>query len=59
MPSYKVNKKKCMGCGACVATCPEGVFMNSEGKAEVKDSKKLEKCGGENICPVEAIEKRN
>jgi ferredoxin len=57
MASYKVDKKKCMGCGACVAVCPEGIKMNEEGKAEVTDSKKLEKCGGESVCPVEAIKK--
>jgi len=31
--------------------------MGGDGKAEVIDQEKLEKCGGENVCPVGAIEK--
>jgi len=55
--TYKVNKKKCIGCGTCVAICPEGVKLESDGKAKIIDQKKIEKCGGEKICPVGAIEK--
>jgi len=32
----KVDKNKCIGCGACEATCPEG-FGLKDGKAYVKD----------------------
>ena len=56
---YKVNKKNCVGCGACVAICPEAMELKKDGKAEVIDSEKLEKCGGENICPMAAIKKND
>jgi len=55
--NYKVNKEKCIGCQVCVATCPEATKIDQDGKAEVTDSKKLEECGGESVCPVGAIEK--
>ena len=57
MAEYKVNKEKCVGCGVCVATCPGGIEIESDGKAKVIDSQKLEECGGESVCPSEAIEK--
>jgi ferredoxin len=59
----KINKSKCIGCGACVSTCPQVFHMNDgDGKAEVKtgaDLKKNAKCIKEAIegCPVEAISK--
>lgn len=56
----KINKKKCIGCGACAATCPEVFEMNDEGKAEIKaNAKKDAKCIKEaiNNCPVDAISK--
>lgn len=53
---FKVNKEKCIGCGACVASCPGGTEIKEDGKAEVIDSDKLEECGGTIICPYEAIE---
>ena len=52
---YKVNKEKCIGCGTCVAICPEAMELKEDGKAEVIDSEKLEKCGGKDICPISAI----
>ena len=53
---YKVDKNKCIGCGACTAACPGAIRLDSNNKAEVVDSDKLEKCEGKNICPVGAIE---
>ena len=56
----KVDKDKCIGCGACSATCPEVFEMGDDGKAEVKaNAKKDAKCIKEAIqnCPVEAISK--
>ena len=51
----KVDKKKCIGCGACVSTCPEGFEMGDDGKAKVKDAKA--KCikKAADGCPVGAI----
>lgn len=53
----KVDKEKCIGCGACVAAC-EDVFEMKDGKAHVKAQKKS-KCvkEAEEICPVQAISK--
>ena len=53
---YKVNKEKCIGCGLCVATCPEGMELGEDGKAKVIDRDKVERCGGEALCPYQAIE---
>ncbi len=51
----KVDKNKCIGCGACESICPQ-VFKLKNGKAEVIAQKKLP-CVKEAIssCPVEAI----
>ena len=53
----KIDKSKCIGCGACVSTCPE-VFEIDGGKAEVKEQKDVP-CVKEAIdsCPVDAISK--
>jgi ferredoxin len=56
---YKVNKEKCIGCQACVANCPGATEMGGDGKAEIINEEKLEKCGGESVCPMGAIEKIN
>jgi len=59
----KVDKNKCIGCGACSATCPAVFEMDdNEGKAQVKagaDLKKNAKCIKEATegCPVDAISK--
>ncbi len=55
-----INKEKCIGCGACVATCPDNFEMDNENKAIVKTSSvsdELEKCSKEaaESCPVDAI----
>ncbi len=57
--AYKVNKEKCVGCGVCVANCSGATEMKEDGKAEVVDQEKLAECGGENICPFNAIERKN
>ena len=50
-----VNKEKCIGCGACAATCPN-VFEIKDGKAHVKEQSS-EPCVKEakEACPVGAI----
>lgn len=53
---YKVNKDKCLGCGSCVLSCPEGNEMDTDGKAKVVSSAKVEECGGVDLCPYGAIE---
>lgn len=54
---YKVNKEKCVGCGVCITSCPGATELQDDGKAKVIDQEKLEKCGGESVCPMGAIEK--
>jgi len=57
MVKIKVDSQKCIGCGACTATCPK-TFEMVEGKAKVKtpEVKKIT-CESEacDICPVGAI----
>lgn len=56
----KVDQKKCIGCGACVAICDK-VFeiteVNGEQKAKVKKVETDEECAkqAESSCPVNAI----
>ena len=54
----KVDKKICIGCGACSATCPE-VFEMKGDKAQVKkgQEKSTIPCVKEALegCPVDAI----
>ena len=57
--TYKVNKSKCLGCGSCTLSCPEGMEMDTDGKALVVSSAKVEECGGTDICPYGAIEEQN
>lgn len=53
---YKVNKETCIGCGSCTLSCPEGAEMDTDGKAKIIDSAKVEACGGIDLCPYGAIE---
>ncbi len=54
---FKVNKEECVGCGMCLSNCPDATELKEDGKAEVTNQEKLEKCGGEDVCPFGAIEK--
>lgn len=63
------DREKCIGCGSCVAVCPEQWEMDSDGKSKLKDAKlnpstgnhEIERdecsCDQEavNICPVKCI----
>ena len=53
MAKITVNKAKCIGCGACAATCSEGFEMR-EGKANVLKEADCSKAA-ESGCPVGAI----
>ncbi len=57
---FKVNKEKCLGCGACVGTCMDVYSIDDDGLAVVKaqpneDNIKLATEALEN-CPTDAIE---
>ena len=51
----KVDKEKCVGCGACQEACPGEAIEIKDGKAVVDEDKCLS-CGAcEGECPQEAI----
>ena len=52
----KIDKEKCIGCGTCEAVCPEIFEIGDDGKAKIKEQKKIP-CLKEAIesCPVQAI----
>ncbi|MBU2052921.1 MAG: ferredoxin [Nanoarchaeota archaeon] len=52
----KVDKKKCIGCGACVSICPQVFEMGDDNKAKVKAQKDIP-CVQDAIesCPADAI----
>lgn len=59
MSKAKVEKSKCLGCGACTGVCPVGaVTIGADGKATVDESKCVG-CGACcGVCPVQAIENK-
>jgi len=61
MAKVKVDKDKCIRCGACVAIASEIFELDSSGRSSVKveevDGELLEKAKeAKNTCPVGAIE---
>ena len=51
----KVDSPKCVGCEACVNTCPVSAISMVDGAANVNESECIDcgACAGE--CPAEAI----
>jgi len=37
---YKINREKCIGCGICLANCPETTKLEENGKAKVINQEK-------------------
>lgn len=54
----KVNQETCIGCGACVALCPNVFEIGKEGKSHVKNPKGCDDCDCESAmdsCPTGSI----
>lgn len=58
MTKKPIVNSNCIGCGACVAICPNSFELNEEGMSEVIDNETYdESCVNDAIsaCPVDAI----
>ncbi len=53
--AVKIDKELCVGCSACIDTCPTEALSMVDDKAVVEDDKCVD-CGAcLDSCPVEAI----
>jgi len=54
--AISVNQDVCIGCGACVNTCPQAFKLNDAGKSEVVSQEPVD-CAqaAADGCPVQAI----
>jgi NAD-dependent dihydropyrimidine dehydrogenase PreA subunit len=53
--AVKINKETCIGCGACIDTCPVEALVMKDDKAWCDEEKCID-CGAcVDSCPVEAI----
>ena len=53
----KVDKSRCVACGACVKACPIGAVTVWKGRHAVIDENLCIGCGKcENVCPAGSIE---
>ena len=60
MSKVKVDQSLCIGCGTCLALCPNLFELNNEGKAIVKENADYTSCDTNDVidsCPVAAISK--
>lgn len=54
----KIDEEKCIGCGACVALCPDVFELGNDGKSKVKNPNACNTCDCKSAvgsCPVQAI----
>lgn len=58
----KIDKEKCIGCGSCVAVCPNCFDLGDDTKAVLKNEGEVcdDNCDclkeAVDICPIDAIE---
>lgn len=60
MAKLKVNKEKCINCGACYSMYPDKFKLGEDGKSEVIEGTEFTDAESEeaiSLCPVQAIEK--
>jgi len=57
MTKIKVDKEKCIGCGACVSVCPKAFKLEGGKAVVIKEDVKEITCENEaeSMCPVGAI----
>ncbi len=54
--TLRVDRQRCVGCGACVQVCPHRLFSLDEGVLALRDADLCMECGAcARNCPVEAI----
>lgn len=57
MAKVKIDKTKCIGCGACASLCPEVFKIGDDAKAEVKNPDgECDLAQVKTACPAGAIE---
>ncbi|GAB7140361.1 4Fe-4S binding protein [Deferribacterales bacterium RsTz2092] len=55
--AYTIDNEKCLGCGACAATCPVSAIESDSGKYKINADVCIE-CGScASDCPANAIHK--
>ena len=54
-PKAKVDEKKCLTCGGCIAVCPQDAVSMLSGKASVTAEKCISCVICIRMCPVGAI----
>lgn len=57
MVAISIDMEKCIGCGACVNTCPVSIYEMKDGKTKIiKDMNECVACHAcESVCPVGII----
>lgn len=51
-----LDREACVGCGACLAVCPQGVLAVEDGKARLRDPDGCMECGACALnCPAGAL----
>ena len=51
-----LDQEKCVGCGMCLAVCPQEVLMMNNGSAEIQGLDRCMECGAcARNCPTSAV----